>query len=174
VASGGSYGAVWYDDFDGEWGLYFQRLDAGGTPIGSKVLLERRAPPSDYFSSRPGIVWTGAGYTVVWPGKLARLGATGDVVSIVPVGGPNPSIAWTGKEYGLAWSPGAESGIRFVRLDAQGRPRQAPLATGGELPSVVWTGSEYAIAGTAGHCEGCVPAVQLTRIGCAISAEPSR
>jgi hypothetical protein len=161
--SGDGFAVVWYDDFDGERALHFQRLDAAGRPRGEGVRLGDEYNPV-WPTQPPEIVWTGEEYAVAWYRRFARLSATGDVIAILGIGGHN-AITWTGSEYGLAWWDGTSG--RFARLDPQGRIRQPPIRAGGRLPSVVWTGSEYAIAWTTENCEDCDEhAVYLTRIGC--------
>jgi len=163
VWAGGAYGVAWTDGRDGNNEIYFARIDAAGSKIGSDLRVTNAASDSTYAS----LVWTGSAYGVAWQDNrdgnyeiyLARIDAAGNKIGAdVRVtnnasGSGSPSLAWTGSEYGVAWDDLRDGNyeIYVARLDAAGskigpdaRVTNSPSYSG--LPSLVWTGSEYGVA----------------------------
>jgi hypothetical protein len=160
VWTGTEYGVAWHDDRNGHYEIYFTRLDASGTKIGSDLRVTD-APDDRYY---PSLVWTGTGYGVAWEDfrdgynhetYFALLDASGNKVGTdVQVTFPddecwNPSLVWTGSEFGLACAD--TSDIRFVRLDVLGNKigsdvvvTTSPSSVG--YPWLVWTGTGYGVA----------------------------
>jgi hypothetical protein len=62
VWTGSEYGVSWFDERDGNYEIYFARLDALGNKIGSDV----RVTNDPLESSGPSLVWTGSEYGVSW------------------------------------------------------------------------------------------------------------
>jgi hypothetical protein len=167
VWTGTEYGVAWHDNRDGNWEIYFARLDASGVLIGSEV----RVTNDSAISGGPSLVWTGTEYAVAWrderdgPAEIyfARIDASGSKVgSDVRVTNDSgysssPSLVWTGHEYGVAWhddrdevtDPNTE--IYFARLHWSGNKigsdQRLSNALGlSEYASLVWTGTEYAVS----------------------------
>jgi hypothetical protein len=161
--TGSEYGVSWTDLRDGNFEIYFARLDAVGTKIGSDV----RVTDAISNSGLPSLVWTGTEYGVSWEDirdgnfeiYFVRLSAAGakigsDVrVTINAASSWKPSLFWTGTEHGVSWMDERDGNteIYFARLDATGnkigedlRVTQDPMNT--YDPSLVWTGSEYGVS----------------------------
>lgn len=178
--SGSEFGVVWADDRDGNWEVYFARLDATGARIGN----DHRVTFAAGSSQEPVIEWTGSEYGVAWTdfrdgnGEIyfARLDASGtkigDDVRVTEdeVGSLTPTLAWTGSEFGIAWTdsgPGSEN--HLTRLNASGAKLGDSLTITddpaySDIPRVSWTGSEYAVFFSDdrnGDWE-----IYLTRVGC--------
>ncbi len=60
--TGNGLGLVWHDYRDGNWEIYFARLNAAGFKVGSDLRLT--SDPA--YSFYPRIVWTGGEFGVVW------------------------------------------------------------------------------------------------------------
>jgi hypothetical protein len=166
IWAGTEYGISWYDDRDGNWEIYFARLDSSGTKIGSDVRVTNYSGNSWY----PALIWTGSEYGVSWEDDrdgdyeiyFARLDSTGAKIgSDVRVTNnlsiaEYPSLAWTGSEYGISWNDDRHGGfpnveIYFARLDSSGTKIGSDVrvtfnASISYFPSLVWTGSEYGIS----------------------------
>jgi hypothetical protein len=163
VWTGSEYGVSWYDERDGNYEIYFARLDSSGTKIGGDVRVTN--DPSSSFS--PSLVWTGSEYGVSWDDYrdgnyeiyFARLDASG-----AKIGGDvrvtddssdsrHSALVRTGSEYGVSWHDDRDgyNEVYFARLDASGvkigsdvRVTAAPANS--VSPSLVWTGSEYGVS----------------------------
>ncbi len=62
VWTGTEYGVSWYENRDGNWEIYFCRIDASGVKQGSDI----RITENDQDSCYPSLVWTGTEYGVSW------------------------------------------------------------------------------------------------------------
>ncbi len=154
-------------------GVFLQRIDASGTPIGG----ESEIASTGYA---PSLVWTGAEYGVVWRNLdsdvtgiyFRMLDAAGQPVTQNPVivDGTGlvwpektrpPDLVWNGDGFGIAygihyWAGGAAyaDDIYFHALDASGNPIGGPTRVGIDPnsefiePAIAWTGSEYAVVWT--------------------------
>ncbi len=163
VWTGSEYGVAWHDYRDGNYEIYFARLDASGSKISAERRITRDPAISDYAS----LIWTGSEYGVAWQEisdadweiYFARLDSTGKKIgSEVRVTGisrnsTQVSLAWTGSEYGLAWhdSRVGDYEIYFARLDASGTKigsdvRVTNFLWNSLFPSLVWTGAEYGLS----------------------------
>jgi hypothetical protein len=163
VWTGLEYGVAWQDFRDGNWEIYFARLDASGTRIGQ----DSKVSNSTVDALEPSLVWTGSAYGVAWIDRrdgsdeiyFARLDAVGnkigtDVrVTSTTIDSNLPSLAWTGSEYGVAWEayPEVAAEIYFARLDAAGsrigdEVRITSALESSHDASLVWTGAEYGLA----------------------------
>ena len=168
VWTGSVYGLTWNDDRDGNFEIYFARLDGDGNIIGSAV----RVTDDPDSSAGPSIVWTGTEFGVVWSdyrdggssdseiyfARLDRFGRKLGVDMRVTTAGlrsSTPSLVWTGEEYGAAWNDQRDGNweVYFTRFDSDGnRPpgyrdlRLTMTDEGSYSPSLVWTGSEFGVA----------------------------
>jgi hypothetical protein len=148
--------------------VFFHRLDAAGSPIGSVVQV---SDETGLYAHGPAIAWSGTHYAVAWedyrnqwPWDLEiyfnLLDASGtkvgpDVrVSTGERPSRTPALTWTGTEYGVAWTDERTSNFReifFARLDASGAKigddvRITNSAQISSAPSLIWTGTEYGLA----------------------------
>jgi hypothetical protein len=168
VWTGTEYGLAWHDGRDGNWEVYFARLDDQGVKIGGDV----RVTNATNSSQNPSLVWTGSEYGLAWhDGRDAnwevyftRLDDQG-----VKIGGDvrltnatnssqNPSLAWAGTGYGVAWHDGRDANweIYFARVDADGNKvgddvRITDALQSSQSPSLAWNGSEYLVAWSDGR-----------------------
>jgi len=161
--TGTEYGLVWGRPLNGDFAIYFARLDATGAKIGDDVIVS-----SSVDTGHPSaLVWTGSGYALAWVDRrdgtndiyFARLDPSGSLlgseVRVTFNAAPSfPTLVWTGSEYGVAWR-GIQNGnvnIYFIRLDIDGLPidPEEQLITNGAVsisdrPDLVWTGTEYGV-----------------------------
>ena len=167
VWTGMEYGVAWHDNRDGNWEIYFARLDAMGNKIGADIRVTNDAA----ISAGPSLVWTGLEYGVAWRDErdaagepeiyFCRLDALGnkigDDIRVTNDAGisSTPSLVWTGREYGVAWRDERDlnSEIYFARLHRRGLKIGTDLrvtsdANASEHVSLVWSGSEYAMVWT--------------------------
>jgi hypothetical protein len=164
VWNGSGYGVVWPDDRDGNYEVYFTRLD----PMGNKIGVDRRMTNLAAESWNLSIAWTGSEYGVTWRDHASgywvihflRIDALGNPVgSPVPVTAAtynayHPSITWNGSEYGIVWQDQrhGQNEIYFVRYDSGGalvpgsEVRVTNNTSSSAAPKVVWTGEEYGVA----------------------------
>ena len=165
VWTGTEYGVSWYDYWDGNSEIYFARIAANGTKIGSDVRITN---DPDYYSYAPSLVWTGTEYGVSWVGGrdvnwevyFARITANGTksgadvrITNDPGYASDSPSLVWTGTEYGVSWFNGRDGNyeIYFVPITANGTKIGGNvLITNSSIygvePSLVWAGTEYGVS----------------------------
>jgi hypothetical protein len=162
VWTGSVFGVAWQEYIDGNWEIYFARLNVVGVRIGSEMRIT--ASPRD--SDNPSLVWTGEVYGVAWQDYrdsnweiyFSRINAEGfemstDVrVTDASLESVFPTLVWNGREYGLAWQDSrvGNQEIYFTRLTSVGVKlgsdvRVTAAAGGSASPSLAWTGSEYGV-----------------------------
>ena len=162
VWTGSEYAISWADNRDGNYEIYFARLDASGAKIGAEVRVTNEITTSMH----PSLVWTGSEYGVSWydirDGNaeiyFARLDASGtkidsDVRLTNAAGSSSdPSLVWTGSEYGVSWYDDRDGNaeIYFARLDVSGGKISSDVrvtnSVGSSLyPSLAWTGTDYGV-----------------------------
>jgi hypothetical protein len=162
VWAGTEYGLIWRDRRDGNWEIYFTRLDESGDKIGGDIRISNNAS----YSSEVSIVWTGEGYGVAWIDNpdgnwdilFALLDRVGSVVheervTTDPGDSRFPTVAWSGSEFGIAWNDDRDGNdeIYFVRLDADGykigaESRITADSAGSDKPWLAWSGEEWGVA----------------------------
>jgi hypothetical protein len=124
--TGSEYGVGWLDTPSGMQQLFFARLDATGSVMGTVRALGQMG-----FSPW-NLVWTGSGYGIgisssragnpeIYLSRLDAAGApaaTDERVTNDPANSRAPSIAWTGSSYGVAWGDVRDGNyeIYFARL----------------------------------------------------------
>jgi hypothetical protein len=166
--TGSEYALTWTDDRDGNNEIYFARLSANGTKIGSDV----RITSADYGSSGPSIAWTGSQYGLAWGDArddgsvpetyFCRVSSAGNKVgSDLRMtndihNSAHESLTWSGSEFGLAWmdslnAPTYRWDIFFQRLSNAGSVIGSPQPLTANtvfdyFPSVAWNGSEYGVS----------------------------
>ena len=165
VWTGQQFGIAWYDGRDGDTSVYFNRIDAAGNILG----VDQRVTGGSvaHFGSRPGLVWAGTEYGLVWMDNrggedvyFTRIDEFGsklgpDVqVSTHPLFDEFPVLAWNGVQYAVAWVAGYDN-FFFAVLDADGtkvkqsvRPVTCQVLFSGiqQGPTLLWTGAEFASA----------------------------
>jgi hypothetical protein len=157
--TGSGYGLTFRDEFrNSSW---FLSLDANGDPLGPRLMLSQGGT-----NEFPALAWSGANFAAVWIDHrdgnpeiyFARIDTAGNKIggdvriTNDPATSGAPSLVWNGTGYGLTWSD-PTSGVRFVRLDANGTalapPVPTPITPTVFRPTLSWTGSEYRLAGYA-------------------------
>ena len=166
VWTGTEYGVCWSDYRNGNYEIYFARLDVSGIKIGDDVRITDAIDNSTY----PSLVWNGkkSEYGVCWSDYrdgndeiyFARIGEKGakignDVrITNDAHYSQDPSLVWTGTEYAVCWSDKRDGDdsteIYFARIDELGikigSDEQITDNTNiSEDPSLVWTGIEYGL-----------------------------
>jgi large repetitive protein len=163
VWTGTEYGIAWYDRRDGNYEVYFARIDAAGAKIGD----DHRVTEDDATSWAPDLAWSGTEYGIAWWDTrdgadeiyFARLDATGakigdDVRVTTGADASLPQVIWNGTEYALAWGDSRDdeggSELYFTRVSAlgvkQGGDIRITSATGSsDLPSLMWNGTGYGL-----------------------------
>ncbi len=158
VWTGSYFGLVWEENRDGDFDIFFARIDASGNRIGADVSLTDNVT-GDYT---PDLVWAGDGYGLAWTDSglaapvLVRLDPQGNMLGTPSaVFGPansHPTLAWTGSEYGLIWHGNC---IYFEHFDSSGNPITGGYGIIGGCDhangsarglSLVWSGSAYGIS----------------------------
>jgi cysteine-rich repeat protein len=127
--TGSEFGVAWEDDRDGNFEIYFARIDSSGSKMGSDV----RITSAVYSSLSPSLAWTGSEFGMAWQDLrdgsyeiyFARIDSSGSKmgsdVRITDYSGESktPSIAWTGSEFGVAWDDSRDDfneEIYFARI----------------------------------------------------------
>ena len=140
VWTGNGYGISWDEERDGNYEIYFARLDPSGNKIGSDV----RVTWDTVVSYIPSLVWTGSEYGISWEvfqdGKkdiyFAHLDQLGNKigsdlkVTLNPLNYSESSLVWTGSGYGISWND-SRSGAYEIYF-RQIHCNQAPSVQAGE------------------------------------------
>ncbi len=163
VWTGSEYGVSWHDYRDGNYEIYFARLDASGSKLGSDMRVTNDPAISDYAS----LVWNGSEYGLAWQDiqsaaweiYFAQLDSSGKKigsetrVTNSSKNSTQASLVWTGSEYGVAWEDSrmGDYEIYFARLDSSGSKIGSDVRVTNFLwhslfVSLVWTGSEYGLS----------------------------
>jgi hypothetical protein len=164
ASTGSEVGIAWGDTRHGFPEVYFARLSADGSLVGSEVRVTDD-PANSYGQN---MVWTGSEFGIAFHDDrdttygvyFVRLAADGTKLgteSLVAGGtlyrADEPSLAWTGSAYGLAWQDvrGGNLEVFMCLLDAAGARvstdvRVTSAALDSSLPTLVWTASRFAVA----------------------------
>ncbi len=177
--SGRTIGTIWEDRRDGDFEIYFQRLNAQG----QKLMADLRITFALEFSINSSIIWTEEEFAIIWQDSrywtvepdndevfFQRVSEDGEPlgleVQVTDSADPStdPSVAWSGEEYGVAWVEivgGDRHSIFFRRLSAEGESVSDPMqvASGaGEStdPALVWADGEWGMVfeESLGDCAG--------------------
>lgn len=164
VWTGEQFAVVWSGFESGRGQVFFQRLSAGGEPIGSPLGVTANGTSAE--ASNPRLAWSGTGFAVVWHDRrsgghrayLARLDTAGTKLGsdleLSAAVSLNPDVAWSGQEFAVAWSDGRDGIDRrtyFELVDAAGvpQPPAIPVSSASvayDYPALAWTGARYGIA----------------------------
>ncbi len=162
VWTGTEYGIAWHDSRNGDYEIYFARLDTAGNKIGSDLRVSAAAQGSIY----PSMVWAGTEYGIAWQDYrdgndeiyFARVSYDGiklttDIrITNNVQSSLSPSLAWKGSEYGVSWNDNRDGNneIYFARLSSSGvkigsdiRVTQDPSFS--SSASLVWTGNQFGV-----------------------------
>jgi predicted RecA/RadA family phage recombinase len=161
--TGSKYGVAWDDTRDGNYEIYFARID--GVKQGNDVRITNALNSS----LMPSLCWRDPfDYAVMWMDDrdgnneiyFARISSGGALINLsearVTINSAFKGVTravWTGSEYGVAWhdSRNGDSEIYFARVNTigtkQGSDVRITNASDASLsPSLVWTGSAYGVA----------------------------
>ncbi len=163
VWTGSEYGIAWYDLRDGDYEIYFTRVDASGDEIGDDV----RVTNDDARQWSAALAWSGTEYGVAWWDNrdgddeiyFARLDSTGakigsDLRVTSAMGrSEGPSIVSNGSGYAIAFSDDRTGNdlIYVARIDALGMEvdQEVAVSTGttgsASLASIVFDGAGYGV-----------------------------
>lgn len=164
--NGSEYGLAWDDERDGNYEIYFVRLTATGTKIGSDL----RITTNTGVSKNPTLRWTGSEYGMAWYdfGEITpnseiyfrRISSSGALIGsnqrITTADGASRDwhfMAWSGSEFGITWydSRDGNDEIYFTRVSLSGTKigtelRVTNTPTNTSASEIVWTGSEFGIS----------------------------
>jgi len=166
VWTGTQYGVSWTDNRDGNYEIYFARLNASGVKQGADVRITNDAENSVAQESG-SLAWSGNEYGVAWTDDrdgntevyFARISSAGvklgaDLrVTSDANSSDYPKIAWSGSGYGVVWEDNRDGNyeVYFARISSAGVKQGADVrltsATGLSVsPSVTWGGGEWGVA----------------------------
>lgn len=157
------HGVVWQDSRDGNFEIYFARLDAAGLKIG----MEARMTTANGDSLEPVVAFGIGGWAAVWTDS--RDGNEEVYIAVLSQGGSktapelrltdHPSsaraawVAWDGTAYAVAWQDARDgaTAIYFARVDDAGALSTGPWRISGagaiaERPSFAWSGTAWGVA----------------------------
>ncbi len=161
--TGTYYGICWEDLRDGNWEIYFARINSSGVKVGSDV----RITNENHLSEYPSLIWTGSEYGVAWIDHrdgnseiyFAHLDSSGSKIgSDLRVTNDDhsswlPCIAWSGAEYGIAWADTRNGNweVYFARINSSGSKIGADVRVtyddaGSNESSLIWNGSQYGLS----------------------------
>jgi hypothetical protein len=160
--TGSGYGLVWSDNRDGNQEIYFTRISASGSKVGSDVRITNATGES----LSPRLVWSGTEYGIAWVDSrdgnyeiyFAVIDTFGNVHNARRITNDanlsaEVSLAWTGSEYGMAWEDSRTTtyDIYFARIDSLGYKIGIDIqittdAGSSRNPSLCWTGGGYGVA----------------------------
>lgn len=125
--TGSNYGAVWLDNHEDDWGIYFVRLSEFGEVIPDIIYL------GNYLIT-PQLAWSGSEYALVMcegsSVNFLRISSDGDPYwsSQIQLGsGRDPDIIWTGSEYAVTWVD--NENLYLVFLNGLGIPGPVHIKT---------------------------------------------
>jgi hypothetical protein len=163
VWNGAVFGAAWEDRRDGDFEIYFNRLDEAG----QKFAPDLRVTSADEFSLRPDLIWNGAEFTIVWADQRhgddqwriygQRVNAEGKLVGsnvgLTDLGDDcdAPHIAKGDTEFAIVYNQrrlSTSRGLMFrtVAPDLSSQGPAIVLAEDGAASSTIaWTGDRYVV-----------------------------
>ena len=163
VWTGSFFGLAWEDRRDGNWEIYFNRLDQDANKLGPDL----RVSDTFAFSLGASMIWNGAEFVVAWqddsdsPGQYRilsrRIGPDGvllgDEVGITPLGMNSEAVSVVEGETLLGFSFSTNDGIaqqiafRSATADLADRGDIVLVTSnGGRFPSMVWNRDRFVIA----------------------------
>lgn len=162
VWTGSVFGAAWEDRRDGDFEIYFNRLDESGEKLAADVRITN-APE---FSLRPDIVWNGTEFTIIWGdrrdgddhGRIygQRVDADGRLVGanvpLTPLSDDcdSPHLAKGETELAIVFNQKTTSGrslvFETVVHDLSSTGSEIVLSNDGAASSAIaWTGDRYVV-----------------------------
>jgi len=117
--NGQEFGIIWWDNRDGNYGLYFTRI----YPNGNKLENDRLITYVNAWVNYPFLIWDTtqfvASYHIQNDVNIALITNTNAAINNLFSGGHFPHIVWNGYEYGMSWiNYDARNEIYFTRLDS--------------------------------------------------------
>jgi hypothetical protein len=153
IWAGDLYGLAWHDFRDGNYEIYFARLDASGSKVGSDLRIT--GDVSDSF--HPSLKWTGNEFGLAWNdsrdgneeiyfGRIDSLGnKIGSETRVTENSSSSQysSLVWAGSEYGVSWydSSFGSGDIYFNRIICCGNISNKPttgLVFGNDKQTMNW------------------------------------
>lgn len=122
--NGSIFGLTWADNRSGQWEIYFQRLTAGGSPVGGNLAVT----DVSVYANDPSIAWDASLFTLAW--SDSRSGTSelflvqitdagmmlGTEMALTGHGASRPILAWTGSTHGIVYFDD-ESGASQIYFD---------------------------------------------------------
>jgi hypothetical protein len=160
--NGAEYGLAWKDARDGNNEIYFRRVGADGTALGSDLRVTSDAGSS----TGPSLVWNGVDYGLFWTDSRSGTGQLW-FTTIDPAGSStspklrvsettstvlSSSVVWAGDRYGVVWSDNRDGNyeVYFARYDKTGTQighdvRLTDNAGNSWNVKLAWSGSDYGV-----------------------------
>jgi hypothetical protein len=159
VWTGSEFGLSWMDAPAADNEIYFNRISASGSKIGT----DQRITSSPGNSLYPSLSWSGSEFGVSWMDirsgsqyeiYFSRISSSGIKqgadLRISTGDSYTPSLVWAGTEFGVGWSDIGTDEIYFSRISAGGakvggdiRVTNSPGGSGSS--TLIWTGSEFGL-----------------------------
>jgi hypothetical protein len=151
VWTGSEFGIFWMDNRDGDYKLYFAKVNKDSEKQGDDIEILTNS-----WGSK--IVWTGKKYGVTYYNGvtgvneiyLALVSKDGVLEKNIQVShhlsshSEQPSIIWTGSRFGIVWHG---SGAYFAEFNIHGKKTRVEkqISAIGAYPDITWGNSKYAI-----------------------------
>lgn len=187
--NGTEYGIAWQDNRNGDYQIFFTRVDSSGNKVGSDVQVTN----SSSAAHMPSIAWTGSQYGVAWHQVVTdtnqeiyftKLNTSGTKIidpqriSNSDKYSSHASLVWTGSGFGVAWEDYRNSyigiylpDIYFARISSDGTLQGSEVrVTTSELtsttPSLAWNSanSEFGLIWSDLQGSDVYPRMYFTRI----------
>lgn len=189
VFTGSEFGLAWMDARTGNFEIFFARLAADGTKLGTDIQLTN----DPHFSTSPALAWNGSEYALVWTDFLsngqgiyfARISDLGlkltqdlfvsHAFTVYTECSGARLLTWSGQFYGLVWEDirFGSYDVFFTRLTDDGTKLDNDIPVtddtmNSRCPYIRWNGSVFGIAfsddrngGAAGDAE-----IYFSILGC--------
>ena len=162
VWTGTEYAVTWSDDRDGDLGIHFARISAGGVKLDDVRLThgagDEVSPALVFNAGQHGLAWVEReGFEDLRFARLSELGGVlAPAVTLMPQAHAlsPPAVAAAADGFGVAWSmnPDRPASVHMARLDAAGETEWDLVVAQGAgtswhyEPALAWDGEHFAIS----------------------------